>query len=52
MKKFIVLSKGALFNGQVIREFDNREDAEAYAKLMRKSEDGKTGYYVAEILAC
>lgn len=41
MKKFAVLRKIGIFNAEVVREFDNREDAESFRALLCRSEENE-----------
>ena len=51
MKQFVVLKKIGVFSATVVREFDNKENAQQYRELMQTSEDYEhTKYYVAEVI--
>lgn len=41
MKKFAVLQKIGAFSATVVREFDNREDAEQFRVLLYRSEENE-----------
>ena len=51
MKQFVVLQKIGVFSATVVREFDNKGNAQQYCELMQTSEDNeRVKYYVAEII--
>ena len=52
MKKFAVLRKIGIFNATVVREFDNKEDAESFRTLMcRTEENERIEYFTIENLS-
>lgn len=52
MKKFAVLQKIGVFNATVVREFDNKEDAESFRTLMQRSEENeRIEYFTIENLS-
>ena len=52
MKKFAVLQKIGFFAPTVVRDFDDKDDAEAFRALMCKSEDNNsTEYFTIENLS-
>lgn len=51
MKKYVVLQKIGSFSARSVREFDDVQDANTFAQLMRSSETNEfTQYFVFELM--
>lgn len=49
MEKYIVLQKIGAFSPDFVRMFENLSDAQEFVKLLRKSGESYTKYFIAEL---
>ena len=49
MEKYIVLQKIGKFSPDFVRAFEDPSDAQKFVKLLRKSGESYTKYFIAEL---
>lgn len=50
MEKYIVLQKIGTFSPDFVRAFEDPSDAQGFVKLLRKSGNESTKYFIAELI--
>lgn len=50
MEKYIVLQKIGAFSPDFVRAFEDPSDAQKFVKLLRKSGESYTKYFIAELM--